>query len=318
MKYAKLVRVFSIVIVLSLLLFALPASPVQAAREIVLDPEEGSIGDTIAIVGTDFNKSTPDYDKYATIYFSSQEASTLDDIDEDVTTYEVVKDGVWLDEDGAFETTFTVPSKLDDGDDDEDVVSGTYYVYVCHYGYPDIRAYAEFNIPDGEIPVPPVGPFTMAYFAKYDGIDGESIDDSHDKWIDILSIDWGVHQPTAGASGMSRRRGSAEVDDMVITFAYEKSAPKLAEKCLMGAVIPRLEIELTADFGGTRATYLRYEFKNVMVTSYDVSGNVADGVPPTVTVANNFEEIRVTYSEYAPDGSHQGNVEFEWKVEEGE
>ena len=159
---------------------------------------------------------------------------------------------------------------------------------------------------------------TMAYFAKYGGIDGESTDDNHDKWIDILSIDWGVHQPTAGASGMARRRGSAEVDDMVITFLYEKSAPKLAEKCLMGAVIPRLEIELTADFGGARATYLRYEFKNVMVTSYDVSGNVADGVPPTVTVANNFEEIRVTYSEYAPDGSHQGNVEFEWKVEEGE
>ena len=155
MKYAKIIRVFSIIIVLSLLLVALPASPAQAAREITLDPEEGSIGDRIEIGGEGFNKSTEDYDRYATIYFSSEEASTLDDIDDEVNTYEVVKDGLWLDEDGAFETTFTVPDELNDGDDDEDVVSGTYYVYVCHYGYPDIRAVADFVVTGGEIEIDP-------------------------------------------------------------------------------------------------------------------------------------------------------------------
>ena len=155
MKYAKIIRVFSIIIVLSLLLFALPASPAQAAREIVLDPEEGSIGDKIDIAGEGFNKSTEDYDRYATIYFSSEEASTLDDIDDEVNTYEIVKDGLWLDEDGAFETTFTVPDELNDGDDDEDVDTGTYYVYICHYGYPDIRASAEFVVTGGEIEIDP-------------------------------------------------------------------------------------------------------------------------------------------------------------------
>ncbi len=54
----------------------------------------------------------------------------------------------------------------------------------------------------------------MAAFAKYDGIDGESQDANHDKWIDVLSLDWGAHRSGGGATGQSRRRGAAIVEDM--------------------------------------------------------------------------------------------------------
>jgi type VI secretion system Hcp family effector len=159
----------------------------------------------------------------------------------------------------------------------------------------------------------------MAAFAKYDGIDGESADANHDKWIDVLSIDWGAHKPGGGATGQSRRRGAAVVEDMTLTIEYEKAGPKLQEKCLKGEVIPKLELELTASYGGARATYLRYELQNVMVTSFqsNASGNDEAG-PPTVVIGNNFEEIKVTYTEYDDTGSSQGNVETEFKVGKGE
>ena len=158
----------------------------------------------------------------------------------------------------------------------------------------------------------------MAVFAKYDGIDGESQDDKHGKWIDVLSIDWGAHKPGGGATGQSRRRGAAVVEDVTLTIEYEKASPKLQEKCLKGEVIPKLEIEQTATYGGARATYLKYEMKNVMVTSFQVnaSGNDEAG-PPTVVVGNNFEEIKVTYTEYDDTGSSAGNVEYEFAVEKG-
>jgi len=159
----------------------------------------------------------------------------------------------------------------------------------------------------------------MAAFAKYEGIDGESDDANHGKWIDVLSVDWGAHKPGGGATGQSRRRGAAVVEDMALTMEYEKAAPKLQEKCLKGEVIPKLEIELTATYGGARATYLRYELKNVMVTSYqtNASGNDEAG-PPTVVIGNNFEEVKVTYTEYDREGSSKGNVETSFKVEKGE
>ena len=77
----------------------------------------------------------------------------------------------------------------------------------------------------------------MAAYAKYDGIDGESKDTNHDKWIDVLSIDWGVNRPGGGATGQSRRRGGAVVDDITLTIEYEKSTPLLQEKCCMGEII---------------------------------------------------------------------------------
>jgi len=159
-----------------------------------------------------------------------------------------------------------------------------------------------------------------AIFAKYDGIDGEAKDSNHDKWIDVLSIDWGMHRPTeTGATGATRRRGDVIVEDLMLTVEYEKSSPKLQEKCLMGEIIPKLEIEQTSTYGGARVTYLKYELKNVMITSVSLnaSGNDEAG-PPTVVVGCNFEEVKVTYTEFDDTGSNKGNVEYNWKVEKGE
>ena len=147
-----------------------------------------------------------------------------------------------------------------------------------------------------------------AAFAKYDGIDGESKDEKHDKWIDVLSIDWGTTQTTDKKGNIVPK-----ISDMTIVFEYEKASPKLVEKSLKGEIIPKLELELTATYGGARATYLKYELTNVMVTSYQVnaSGNDEAG-PPTVVVGNNFEEIKVTYTEFDDTGSNQGNTEVEY------
>lgn len=155
----------------------------------------------------------------------------------------------------------------------------------------------------------------MAIFAKYDGVDGESNDADHDKWIDVLSLHWGAHRPGGRATGQSRRRGGAVVEDMVIAIEYEKASPKILEKCLRGEVLPKLEIELTSTYGGARSTYLRYELKNVMVSSYQIDAAGDESVPPFVEIANSFEEIKVTYTEYDDDGTTKGNVETEHRVE---
>jgi len=150
-----------------------------------------------------------------------------------------------------------------------------------------------------------------AAFVKYDGIDGESADASHDKWIDVLSIDWGVTRAATGGS-------APVVQAMVITMEYDKASPKILEKALNGEVIPKLEIELTATFGGARATYLKYELTNVLVTSYqtNASGDDVAGLP-TVVVGNNFEEIKVTYTEFDDTGNETDEVETAYRVKRG-
>ena len=159
MKGSRFFTVFGIAIILVLLSAMIPVTPAQAARDITLDPERGSIGDKITVTGTGFNKSTATEDKYAAIYFSNQVATTLDSIGTKVTSYEKVKDGVWLDEDGDFRVTFKVPSLIDDGTVKTAVDRGNYYVYVCHYLgttiVPRITAIADFTVIKGEILLSP-------------------------------------------------------------------------------------------------------------------------------------------------------------------
>jgi len=181
-----------------------------------------------------------------------------------------------------------------------------------------------------------VGDAYGAVFAKYDGIDGESesSDGNHDKWIDVLSVDWGMHKDKA----KKKKPAKNVIDDFQITAEYDKSTPKLLEAALTGKVIPKLEIELTK-IGiiecpvppdpseppcvprEGQVTYLKYVLINVRVTSYDV--NVSGGadeitLPPTVVLSNNFEEIKVTYTEYDDEGKNKGNVETEHKIGKGE
>jgi type VI secretion system secreted protein Hcp len=166
-----------------------------------------------------------------------------------------------------------------------------------------------------------------AVFAKYDGVDGESADQNHDKWIDVLSIDWGVHKEKA----KKNRPAQSVLDNFELTMEFEKSTPKLLEKLNLGEVIPKLEIEQTKAVPDcqpgippedcrteSRVTYIKYELKNVQITSIDVNASGNDESPPSVTIANNFEEIKVTYTEYDSEGNKGGNAETTWKVEKGE
>lgn len=159
---------------------------------------------------------------------------------------------------------------------------------------------------------------TAGVFAKFDGVEGESTDADHDKWIDVLSVQWGMRRAGEGATGATRSRGAVVTEDMVLTKLIDKVSPKMMASCVRGEVIPKLEIESSATYtDGARATYLKYELTNVMVTSYKVGPSAGEN-RPTVEVGLNFEEIKVTYTENDAAGKKKGNVEYSWKVEEGE
>jgi type VI secretion system secreted protein Hcp len=159
----------------------------------------------------------------------------------------------------------------------------------------------------------------MAAYIKFDGVEGEAKDKDHKGWSDLASFGQGLHQPGGGATGPTRRRGDVIVDDLTCSKELDKASPKIAESVCKGKIFPKVEIDCTAsttDAG--RVTYYRYELKNVMVTSYNVSGSGQSEDVPMEDFSLNFEEIKTTYTEVGPDGSSKGNVEYSWKVEEGE
>jgi len=159
----------------------------------------------------------------------------------------------------------------------------------------------------------------MALFIKFDGVDGEAQDKDHKSWSDLLSMSWGLHKAGGGATGQTRRRGVATIEDVMVTKEFDRASVKLAESVCTGKIFPKVEIHDTTTYGeGNRVTFLKYELKNVMVSSFNVSAAGAGDAVPTESFSLNFEEVKQTYTEYDQKGAKKGNVEFGWKVEEGE
>ena len=159
-----------------------------------------------------------------------------------------------------------------------------------------------------------------AAYIKFDGVDGECKDKDHKGWSDLVSFSQAVHKPGGGATGQSRRRGAAVHEDIVCVKELDKSSPKIAESVMTGRVFPSLTVNFTRDTDQGRVTYYRYELTNVLVTSYSVKIQVdeAGNDVPVEQFSLNFEEIKVTYTENDDAGRKKGNVEYSWKVEEGE
>ena len=71
-------------------------------------------------------------------------------------------------------------------------------------------------------------------FLKLDGIDGESVDDSHAKEIDILAWSWGMSQSGTFHSGAGGGAGKANFQDISITKYVDKASATLMTKIATG------------------------------------------------------------------------------------
>jgi len=153
-----------------------------------------------------------------------------------------------------------------------------------------------------------------AAYIKFDGIDGEAKDSAHQTWSDLLSFSHTIHKSSEAATDAQRTKGETTLGDIVVTRELDKASPKLQEAALNGKIFPMIQFELASS--SDRSIYLKYELKNVMITSINTSGTADER--PTEEIALNFEEIKVTYTEYDSDTKRKkGNIEYSWKVEEG-
>ena len=153
-------------------------------------------------------------------------------------------------------------------------------------------------------------------FLKIEGIDGESTDDAHDKWIELESCSHGISQPVTGASGTGGRTGGrADFQDLVITKSVDAATPDLCIACCSGKHIPKIEVEFclaTED----KHKFLKYELENVIVSSISSSGGGGEyGSKPQETVSFAFGKIKWEYTPIDDTGSPGAAVDRTWSLE---
>ena len=144
---------------------------------------------------------------------------------------------------------------------------------------------------------------------------GECSDVNHMGWIEIGTMNFGVHMPAAGASGQSRRRGDVIVEDFECVKELDKASPKIAESVCQGTNFPEVTIEVISGTANPRLL-VKYELKNVVLKSYWHYAQMEEDVGTEDVFTLSFEEIKMTYTEYDDTGKPMGTSMWEYANKE--
>lgn len=155
-------------------------------------------------------------------------------------------------------------------------------------------------------------------FLNVDGIPGESTDDAHADWIEVLSYSTGVSQTASGSasSGGGASSERADFQDFSIVKALDKASPKLSVACADGTHISEVVLELCRA-GGDKVKYMEYKLSDCIVSSHRPGGSSQGGETlPLEEVSFNYGKIEWTYTQQQrTDGSGGGNVAGGWDLE---
>jgi type VI secretion system secreted protein Hcp len=151
-------------------------------------------------------------------------------------------------------------------------------------------------------------------FLKIDGIPGESTDDKHKDWIEVMSYSSGVSQMGSGdrSTGGAATGGRCDHQDFSIVKALDKASPTLDSKCCDGSHIKKVAFELCLATGN-KEKYMEYIMEDVIVSSVSVGGG--GGGLPTESVTFNYGKITWNYIQTDHQtGEVKGNVEKYWSL----
>jgi type VI secretion system secreted protein Hcp len=156
-------------------------------------------------------------------------------------------------------------------------------------------------------------------YLQLDGVPGESTDDKHKDWIELLSFNHGVIQPvsTTKSSAGGATTGRSEHGDYTITKYIDKASPKLMEACATGKHFSKAKIELCRA-GGSQVPYMVVTMEEILISSVQHSSQDKSTDFPVENISLNYGKIEWTYTQQKrKDGSGGGNVTAKYDVTAG-
>jgi type VI secretion system secreted protein Hcp len=153
------------------------------------------------------------------------------------------------------------------------------------------------------------------YFLKIDGIDGESIDNTHRGEIIIESFSWGMSNAGTFAGGGGGGAGKVSMQDIHFTRRLDKASPLLMLACATGQHIPTAKLTCRKTGGdGSQVEYYTITLTNVLVSSVSTGGSSSDPLP-TESISLNFTKIEWVYVPVGADGKPGEPVRAEYDLE---
>ncbi|MBQ8478462.1 MAG: type VI secretion system tube protein Hcp [Succinivibrio sp.] len=161
------------------------------------------------------------------------------------------------------------------------------------------------------------------FFIKIDGIDGESSDRAHGKWIEVIGFSHGSTQAIA-AGRATDVSGRGHFEPFVFTHLLDKATPKLQQFCMSGQKVAKVQFQVCRAVAGSQVPVYEVTLENVKiskttVTTISTEGGSSDlfasfsGMDSTYLPVERVEMVasKITWKVTAikPDNTKDGAVE---------
>ncbi len=145
----------------------------------------------------------------------------------------------------------------------------------------------------------PVAHAAVDAFMWFDSIKGESMDPQHQGWIELQSYNFSSPAPAPPAGAAPAGLAKSGPGTFTFTKTVDKASPLLQKAT--GKHFPSVVIEMRKTGSGSPA-YLKYELKNVMVSSFNMAGGGRGAAVQTESLTLNFASIELKYPEQKGPG----------------
>ena len=154
-------------------------------------------------------------------------------------------------------------------------------------------------------------------FLKIEGYPGESTDDKHKDWIEILSFTHSIDQPISGTVSGGGARSSERIQHggFNITKALDKTSPKLDVCCCKGIHIKTITLELCRATGD-KQKYMSYVLTDSIISHMSILGQAhGDGSLPLEEVSFQYAKIDWTFTDTDnKTGKSKGDIKGSWDL----
>jgi type VI secretion system secreted protein Hcp len=150
-------------------------------------------------------------------------------------------------------------------------------------------------------------------YLNIDPIKGESTDDKHKDWIEVLNFSHGLSLPQSSPIDTSGRASArADFSPLTVNKLVDKASVDLHLYCAQGKQIAKLDLELCRE-AGEKKCYLKYEMEDVLVSSVHITGGDSERATESVTFV--YGTISWTYTATNIDGTEEKIGPKKWSLQ---
>lgn len=145
----------------------------------------------------------------------------------------------------------------------------------------------------------------MSIFMEIPNITGETSDQNHQGWIDVLEVEFGVHRNITSSTSTQgdRESSNAVISDLKLLKLMDRTTPQLFLLTCCGTG-KDIKIVMTKTGTGSGAdVFLEYTLKNALLSRMDTQAMKYNNRRPVEEIHISFTSMSVKYIQYDEDNN---------------